>query len=86
MGTRKPIDIPYKSAIQPIAGGKTAPPTTAITIKEEAFLVLGPKSFIPKAKMVGNMMDMKKNTSYRAMSDTQPRLALTTGSKRQQSA
>ena len=62
MGAKKPTDILYMSAIQPITGGKTAPPTMDITRMEDAFLVCGPKSFIPKAKMVGNMMDIKKKT------------------------
>jgi hypothetical protein len=32
-----------------------------MTMNEEAFLVFGPRSLIPKAKIVGNMMDIKKN-------------------------
>ncbi len=62
IGARNPIDIEYRSEICPISGGNTAPPTTAIIIIEAPFLVCGPKSFIPKAKMVGNMIDISKNT------------------------
>lgn len=62
IGTKKPIDMVYKSETWPINGGKTAPPTIAITINDAAFLVCGPRSLIPSAKIVGNMIDMKKNT------------------------
>lgn len=60
MGIKKPIAMLELSAIAPISGGQKAPPATAITKNEDPFLVSVPKSFIPKAKMVGNMMDMKK--------------------------
>lgn len=62
IGAKNPTDILYLSAINPITGGKTAPPTIDITINEDAFFVLGPRSFIPRAKIVGNIIDMKKNT------------------------
>jgi hypothetical protein len=32
----------------------------AITINDEAFLALAPKPWIPSAKIVGNIIDMKK--------------------------
>ena len=63
IGVKKPIDIEcVVSAIYPIKGGNTAPPTMAIIIYEDAFLVFGPKSLIASANMVGNMIDMKKKT------------------------
>lgn len=82
MGAKKPTDILVLSAINPITGGKTAPPTIDITIKDEAFFVFGPRSLIPSANMVGNMIDIKKNTPNKLINDTQPSPALTKGSKR----
>ncbi len=60
IGIRKAIDIPKRPPIRPISGGQNAPPATAITRNEAPFLVSGPKSLIPKAKIVGNMIDIKK--------------------------
>ena len=45
--------------------GLKAPPATLITRYEEAFFVLLPIPSKPKAKMVGNMIDMKKKEQYR---------------------
>jgi hypothetical protein len=86
IGAKKPTDILELSAIQPISGGKIAPPTIAITIKEDAFFVLGPRSLIPNANMVGNMIDIKKNTPYKPISDPHPSPALTTGNSKQHMA
>jgi hypothetical protein len=83
MGARNPIDMVEWSAIYPISGGKIAPPTIDIIMYEEAFFVFGPRSLIARAKMVGNMIDMKKNIRYKATIDAQPRLRLTTGNNRQ---
>jgi hypothetical protein len=47
----------------PITYGTNAPPTMDIIIKDAPFLVWCPRSFTPKAKMVGNMMDSKKKTA-----------------------
>ncbi len=44
----------------PIIGGQKAPPATAITKKEEPRFVNGPSPRIPKAKIVGNISDIKK--------------------------
>ena len=71
------------SAINPITGGKTAPPTIDITMKEDAFFVFGPRSLIPKANIVGNMIDIKKNTPYRLIKEVQPSPALTMGKRAQ---
>ena len=60
IGMMKAIDIPELSAIAPISGGQNAPPATAITKKEDPFSVKGPRSLMPKANIVGNMIDMKK--------------------------
>ena len=43
-----------------MTGVKAAPPTIPITIIEPPSFVLGPSSFRPRAKMVGNIKDMKK--------------------------
>ena len=48
------------SDIKPIIGGKTAPPTIAMTINDPPSLVFSPSPLIPNAKMVGNMSDIKK--------------------------
>ena len=71
------------SAIHPITGGKTAPPTMAITINDEAFFVFGPKSLIPNANMVGNMIDIKKKTPYKLINEIHPSPALTNGNNKQ---
>ena len=44
----------------PSRGGKTAPPMIAITISDPPSFVLGPNPLIPRAKIVGNIKDMKK--------------------------
>ena len=44
----------------PINGVNTAPPIIAITIKEEAGLEFAPSPRRPRAKIVGNIKDMKK--------------------------
>ena len=49
--------------------GLKAPPATLITRYEDAFFVLLPIPSNPKAKMVGNMIDMKKKEQYRAYND-----------------
>lgn len=63
-----------------------APPTTAITIKEAAFFVWGPKSLIPKAKRVGYMIDIKKKIAYNDIREIQPNCKLTIGKSTMQSA
>ena len=42
----------------------------AMTIREDAFLVPAPRPVVPRAKMVANMVDMKKKTASRAMGET----------------
>ena len=79
IGAKKPTDIEELSAIQPMNIGKMAPPTIDITIKEDAFLVFSPSPFIPRAKMVGNMMDMKKKIRKSERIENQPILRLTIG-------
>ena len=59
-GVINPVDIELISEIHPMNGGKIAPPTIAITINEDAFFVCSPNPFIPSAKIVGNMIDIKK--------------------------
>ena len=48
------------SEMIPIKGVNTAPPMMDITINEPASFVFSPRPFIPSAKMVGNISDMKK--------------------------
>lgn len=84
MGTKNPTAIEEISAIHPMNIGKIAPPTIAITINDEAFLVFSPKSLIPKAKMVGNMIDIRKNTRNKDIIETHPQPKLTIGNKKQQ--
>ena len=52
--------LPVTSKSKPIRGVKTAPPIMAITINDPPNFVFGPKPFKPRAKMVGNISDMKK--------------------------
>ena len=60
MGTMKPRDMSYWSATAPISFGRIAPPMIAMTMNAEAFLARAPSPKMPSAKMVGNMIDMKK--------------------------
>lgn len=55
-----PMAIPEVSAIQPMKTGHIAPPATIITNKEDPFLVSPPRFFIPRAKIVGNIIDIQK--------------------------
>lgn len=48
------------SESKPVRGGSTAPPTMAIITKPEPSFTCSPKFLIDKAKIVGNMMDIKK--------------------------
>src|SRR5271163_2245368 len=50
------------SEMRPIAAGTNAPPMMAITRNDEARLVSGPRVFRLSAKIVGNMMELKKPT------------------------
>ena len=62
--------LPVASEINPIATGANAPPIMAITIKDAAIFVSSPKSLIPKAKIVGNIIDIKNGTpttAYKAI-------------------
>ena len=81
IGAKNPIDILVVSAITPITGGKTAPPTIDITIKDDAFFVFGPRSFMPREKIVGNIIDIKKKTPYKLIREIQPSPALTKGNR-----
>ncbi len=65
------------SASQPMSMGMMAPPTMAITMKAEALLVCGPSPWMPSAKMVGNMIDMKKKLAKSAPTEIQPSGAIT---------
>ena len=65
------------SPINPISIGLKAPPATPITIYDEAFLVRVPIFESPSAKIVGNMIDIKKKVVYRAYNDILPRARIT---------
>ena len=56
----------------PSKGGNTAPPMIAITIIDPPSFVLGPSPLIPRAKIVGNIKDMKKLVRKNAQTPTQP--------------
>lgn|SRR5690606_9269256 len=71
-GTMNAVAIVELSAINPIAGGQKAPPATAITRKDEPFFVSVPKSATPSAKIVGNMIDIKKYVVNNENTETQP--------------
>src|SRR5690349_3335488 len=62
-GTIKPVRMECRSAMCPINGGATAPPTIDITISDEPSLVYSPSPRIPSAKIVGNPTDMKKKVA-----------------------
>ena len=71
--------IENPSASRPISSGAKAPPRIAITMNDEASLVRGPSPRMPKAKLVGYMIDMKKKLSNRASTGSQPRARITGG-------
>ena len=47
-----------------------APPTMAMIMYEPPSFFFVPRFLVPIAKMVGNMMEMKKNTAMSAITDT----------------
>ena len=61
----------------PINGGQKAPPATAITKNDDPFFVKAPKSRIPKAKIVGNIIDMKKYVENNATTEIIPKPSTT---------
>ena len=58
--------LPVTSEIYPITGAIIPPPIIDMTKNEEAIFVSSPNPFIPNAKMVGNMIDIKKGTASKA--------------------
>ena len=68
----KPSDIPLRSAIQPISRGATAPPTILIIRKEEANFVWRPTPRSDKAKMVGNIIELKSPNDRRVIIEKSP--------------
>ena len=71
----KAVDL---SDINPMTGGTTAPPTIDIIISEEAFFVCSPRFLTPSANIVGNIMDIKKNTPINAKTAIIPGNKITT--------
>ena len=55
-----------KSETKPNAKGRIAPPTIAMTIKDEPVLVWTPRPVIPSEKIVGNIIDIKNDTPMSA--------------------
>src|SRR5271170_1245616 len=54
--------------------GRIAPPMIAITIKYDALFALVPKPKMPRAKIVGNMIDIKKKQRKMQITEIQPAL------------
>src|SRR5450432_3005647 len=52
--------------------GTIAPPTIDMIRNDAAFLVFAPRFLTPSAKMVGNMIDIKKEIEISAMIETPP--------------
>lgn len=52
-----------------------------IIMKEAAFFVLCPKSFKPRAKIVGNIIDSKKKILIKAYTDSMPPTQMTAAHK-----
>src|ERR1700722_10834030 len=77
-GMRNPTRMEYWSASQPMTKGSSAPPTIDITSKDEANLVWSPRPRMLNAKIVGNMMDMKKKQRNKAATDAQASGAMMT--------
>lgn len=75
-GTENPIAI-LSSPTTPIKIADGAPPATAIVRNEAPFLVFSPKPDKPNAYIVGNMIDIKKKLTHKAIIDTCPRLRTT---------
>ena len=69
----KTTRIENVSANQPIKGGMSAPPTITITISKDPNLVCCPNPRMPSAKIVGYMIDMKKQLKKSAETESQPR-------------
>jgi len=55
-----------------------APPTMAMMTNEAPRRVFAPRSRTASAKIVGNIIDMKKNTAIKAITDSVPSAATTT--------
>ena len=70
------------SAIYPSIGGKIAPPTIDMIIKLDPDFVSIPRSCIPKAKMVGNIIDIKKEMPITAYNVIIPDAKIVTRHKR----
>ena len=49
-----------------------APPMMAMTMNAEAFFARAPRPKMPRAKMVGNMIDMKKKLRKTHATESQP--------------
>lgn len=73
IGTMKAVLI-FSSPTYPIIKGNIAPPIIAIIISEEPIFVSSPMPLIPKANMVGNIIDIKKLTPTTKYTLTIPEL------------
>src|ERR1017187_9684045 len=72
--------MPILSAAAPRSRGTMAPPTTAVIINPDPLLVIGPSPAMPNAKMLGNMMELKKPQSTTVQIATDPLLNIETTS------
>ena len=61
-----------RSDISPVRGGMMAPPIMDMMRNDEPSSVSSPRPSIPIAKMVGNMMDMKKLVSHSGATANHP--------------
>ena len=64
--------------------GKIAPPTIAMITSDEPILVFSPKPLILSAKIVGNMIDMKKPMPPKATKSSNANTNNTTGRQQHQ--
>jgi hypothetical protein len=64
--------LPLASDTIPMNNGPIAPPRIAITKKEDATFVSSPSPFIPNAKIVGFIIDMKNGVATNAYNAVSP--------------
>ncbi len=82
IGMTKEFWMPTLSASAPIRAGTIAPPTTAVMMSPDPLLVIGPSPVMPSAKMLGNMMELKKPQSTSVQMATCPLLTMETTSSK----
>ena len=78
MGTTKLNWIPTASAAAPWINGINAPPTIPWQTSPDPLLVMAPKPFTARVKIVGNIMELKKPTAKIDHMATSPELLMLT--------